>query len=89
MSPGGMPGMSPGGMPGMSPGGMPGMSPGGMPGMSPGGMPGMSTGGATAAAAEPMLREDLRVFMQDNLVTAELRFDLIEFNQPEASPRQP
>lgn len=81
------------GMPGMSPAGMPGMSPAGMPGMGPGAMmPGMATGQpgtSGVAAAEPMLREDLRVFMQDNLVTAELRFDLIEFNQPEASPQQP
>ena len=38
-----------------------------------------------AAAQEPMWRDQLRAFVQDALVTVELRFDVIEFNQPEAS----
>ena len=43
-------------------------------------------GGRTGTAAqEPMWRDQLRAFVQDALVTADLRFDLIEFNQPEAS----
>jgi hypothetical protein len=83
---------------GPSPAGTPAtMGPGAMgPAMAgPGArMPGATLpggGDATGAVSEePMVREDLRVFMQDNLVTAALRYDLIEFNQPEAaSPQQP
>jgi hypothetical protein len=76
--------------------GMPGQPPGmpAMPGqpampMNPGvrgqGMPGAEGAKAGTAAQEPMWRDQLRAFVQDALVTAELRFDLIEFNQPEAS----
>jgi hypothetical protein len=69
-----------------------------MPGVAGLGVPGPRTpamagpdgtprdGGRTAATSEePMWRDQLRAFVQDALVKVELRFDLIEFNQPEAS----
>jgi hypothetical protein len=58
--------------------------------MGPGGMPGpegaMGMGGRTTSVPEePLTRDALRPFALQTPVTAELRFDLIEFNPPEAS----
>jgi len=64
---------------------------GGPEGAMPGGaMPGpegaFGAPGATGTtAAEPKWREDLRAFEAQLPLTAELRFDVIEFNQPEAN----
>jgi hypothetical protein len=75
------------GLPGV-PGAVPGLpdraGPAGaaMPGLP--GPGGVGIAGATGATDEPMYREQLRAFVPDALVTADLRFDLIEFNQPEA-----
>ncbi|MBN2448796.1 MAG: Amuc_1100 family pilus-like protein [Lentisphaeria bacterium] len=57
------------------------------PGMSP--EMGMSSEeeysgmGGGAVSQEPMYREDLRVFMEMPVLTAQLRFDVIEFNPPD------
>ena len=98
MGPGGFPGAAPraarpprfrrqaaaspeGAMPGM----MPGMMPGAMPGPAGAfGVPG--TPGVTAD--EPKWRDDLRAFETQMPLAADLRFDLIEFNQPEAEANQ-
>jgi len=57
----------------------------GMPGMD---MPGMegAMGRTGAAGNEPRWRDDLRPFEADRPITATLRFDVIEFNQPDANP---
>ena len=69
-------------------------TPPGMAMMNPGGKPPRAAAADAArqdgsrtgtAPQEPMWCDQLRAFSQEALVTVELRFDVIEFNQPEAS----